>query len=494
MQTLHTWTLAPLTLPALERLAEVLALYAHSGDLILLEGDLGAGKTTFARAFIRALAADPELEVPSPTFALLQSYETPRATVHHFDLYRLGGPAEVREIGFEEAQATGVALVEWPERAGGLLTAERLTLQLADGPEPDNRLAALTGTGAWAGRLEHIERVSGFLERTPWRGAQLSHLAGDASRRSYARLRKDNATALLMDSPPLPDRPIVKDGKPYWAVAHSAPDVRSFVAVGDALANYGLSVPAIIATDTANGLLLVEDLGDNTFEAALRDGAPMRELYRAATDVLVELAQRPAPPFLPRYDLGALMIEARLLLDWYWPQVTGRTPSPSQVCEFEELWTEALAPILAAPPAWVLRDVHSPNLLWLPERAGLAKVGLIDFQDALAGHAAYDLASLLFDARLNVPAALEAELLAYALAQRRARNPAFDAGHFALAYATLAAQRNTKILGIFARLAQRDGKPGYLKHFPRIRSYLARALAHAGLADLSDWYRRNLPS
>ena len=118
---MYHWTLDPQALPALERLAELLALHVRSGDLILLEGDLGAGKTTFARAFVRALAADPELEVPSPTFALLQSYVTARATVHHFDLYRLGGPAEVREIGFEEAQATGLVLVEWPDRAGDLL-------------------------------------------------------------------------------------------------------------------------------------------------------------------------------------------------------------------------------------------------------------------------------------------------------------------------------------------------------------------------------------
>ncbi len=487
------WTIGLLTLPALERLADLIALFVRSGDLILLEGDLGAGKTTFARAFLRALANDPALEVPSPTFALMQSYETPRLAVHHFDLYRLSGPNEVREIGFDEAQASGLVLVEWPDRAGDLLAAERLILRLADGPASDNRLVSLHGAGAWAERLAHIERVFGFLEATAWRAATISHLAGDASRRSYARLRSGDATALLMDSPPLPAHPIVKDGKPYWAIARSAPDVRSFVAVGAALADYGLSVPAILAADAPNGLLLVEDLGDRTFDAALREGLPMRDLYRAAADVLVALAQHPAPAFLPPYDLDALLIECRLLLDWYWPHVTGRAPSPAQVCEFEELWTEALAPILAQPPAWVLRDVHSPNLLWLPERSGLRRVGLIDFQDALAGHSAYDLASLLFDARLDVPAAVEASLYAHYLAQRRARDPAFDEPSFRLAYATLAAQRNTKILGIFARLAKRDGKPGYIKHFPRLRSYLLRALAHEGLADLRDWYRHNLP-
>lgn len=490
---MYHWTLDPQALPALERLAELLALHVRSGDLILLEGDLGAGKTTFARAFVRALAADPELEVPSPTFALLQSYVTARATVHHFDLYRLGGPAEVREIGFEEAQATGLVLVEWPDRAGDLLPSERLTLQLTDGPQADSRCLTLSGSGAWTKRLQHIEKVHRFVAATDWRGAQLWHLAGDASRRSYARLRLDSGSVLLMDSPPLPEHPAVKDGKPYWAIAHSAPDVRSFVAVGKALEACRLSVPGILASDTGNGLLLVEDLGDQTFEAALSAGVPMRHLYGAACDVLSHLVQHPVPAFVPPYDLGALMIEARLLLDWYWPHATGRPPSPAQVCEFEELWTEALAPILATPPSWVLRDVHSPNLIWLPDRGGLQRVGMIDFQDALRGHAAYDLSSLLFDARLDVPAALETELLAYSIEQRRQTNPAFDEAQFRHGYATLAAQRNSKILGIFARLAKRDGKPGYLKHLPRIRRYLARALAHGDLEDLRDWYRRNLP-
>jgi len=490
---MHVWTFHPLPLPALERLAELIALYVRTGDLILLDGDLGAGKTTFARAFIRALASDPALEVPSPTFALLQSYETPRLTVHHFDLYRLGGPSEVREIGFEEALSTGLVLVEWPDRAGDLLPAQHLTIQLADGPKTDNRMAVLTGTDAWAGRLAHIEKVHGFVTATPWRDAALTHLTGDASRRSYARLGGSETTVLLMDSPPLDPLAVVRDGKPYWAIAHSAPDVRTFVAVDEALASYGLSVPAILARDTANGLLLVEDLGDRTFETAIRDGVPMRDLYGAAADLLVDLAHRAVPAFLPPFDLGALMIEARLLLDWYWPYAIGKAPSPSQVCEFEELWTDALTPILAAPPAWVLRDVHSPNLLWLPERERLRRVGLIDFQDALAGHAAYDLASLLCDARLDVPQALEAELLAHTITERRSQDPHFDGEDFRRAYATLAAQRNSKILGIFARLAKRDGKPGYLKHLPRIRRYLARALAHEGLGDLFDWYRQNLP-
>ena len=487
------WILPPLHLPALERLAELLALYVRSSDLVLLTGDLGAGKTAFARAFIRALADDQGLEVPSPSFALLQSYETPRATVHHFDLYRLSGPKDVREIGFEEALASGLVLVEWPDRAGALLPAERLEIHFADGPDCGLRLVRLVGEGGWTARLAHIEAVHEFLARNGMDAARLTHVAGDASRRSYARLTGAAPATLLMDSPPLPDHPAVKDGKPYWAIARSAPDVRSFVAVGRALAGYGLSVPAIRAEDCEAGLLLVEDLGDASFDRLAEGGTPIGPLYRAAADVLVALAGHPPPPELPPYDLGALLIEARLLLDWYWPHVTGSAPHAEAARDFEALWTEALKPVLAQPPAWVLRDFHSPNLLWLTEREGLRRVGVIDFQDALAGHAAYDLASLLQDARQDVPQALEAELLGYYLQERRRREPNLDLAVFHRCYATLAAQRNTKILGIFARLARRDGKTGYLRHLPRIRRYLDRDLAHAHLAGLRDWYRRHLP-
>jgi hypothetical protein len=157
------------------------------------------------------------------------------------------------------------------------------------------------------------------------------------------------------------------------------------------------------------------------------------------------------------------------------------------------LWRDALAPALALPPTWVLRDFHSPNLLWLAEREGLARVGLLDFQDAVMGPAAYDLASLLQDARVDVPELMEIALLSRYTRARRATDPAFDAPAFAKVYATLAAQRASKILGIFARLDARDGKPQYLRHIPRVWRYLQRSLAHPALAPLAAWYRVNVP-
>ena len=201
-----------------------------------------------------------------------------------------------------------------------------------------------------------------------------------------------------------------------------------------------------------------------------------------------------APHFdyrLPRYDLEAFLIEAELLLDWYMA-ADGGGPSAEARKSFVALWREALAPALEAPPTWVLRDYHSPNLLWLPDREDVARIGVLDFQDALIGPAAYDVASLLQDARVDVPEAMEVALLSRYVRARLSDNGNFDTAAFTQLYATLAAQRATKILGIFARLNRRDGKSQYLRHMPRIWNYLQRSLSHPALAPLKTWYDANV--
>jgi len=188
-----------------------------------------------------------------------------------------------------------------------------------------------------------------------------------------------------------------------------------------------------------------------------------------------------------------LQIEAELLLDWYLPHLQAAVVGETRA-QFRALWGEALQPAFDVPQTWVLRDYHSPNLLWLPKRAGIARVGILDFQDALVGPAAYDLASLLQDARVDVPESIELALLGRYLRRRRAAAPDFDGGQFIALYVTLAAQRASKILGIFARLDRRDGKPQYLRHMPRIWDYLQRSLAHPALAPLNAWYAEHVPA
>jgi aminoglycoside/choline kinase family phosphotransferase len=259
-----------------------------------------------------------------------------------------------------------------------------------------------------------------------------------------------------------------------------------------------------MGADLDKGLLLVEDLGDRGFGREVAAGASQAELYRAAVDALIALrgvavpASMPLPDgsrhVLPRRDRAAFEIEIELLLDWYWPAVKG-SPAPGSVrAEFAAHWHPVLDRLLSLPGGWFLRDYHSPNLIWLPQRAGLARVGIIDFQDALNEHFAFDLVSLLQDARVDVPEALERELFAHYCAEIQAREPAFDRQAFTAAYADFGAQRNTRLLGLWVRLLERDGKPQYLGLIPRTWGYLARNLRDPRLAPLAAWYDRHFPA
>jgi aminoglycoside/choline kinase family phosphotransferase len=280
--------------------------------------------------------------------------------------------------------------------------------------------------------------------------------------------------------------------------------VRPFVAVADALAAAGLTVPRIKAQDLNNGFLLLDDLGDRVFGHEIISGTTdQATLWRTATDALIALSQAPAPSEtlpvagggahkLSAYDADAMAIETELLVDWYWPALRGATIPDTERAEFTGMWSEIFAELAKMPTAWVLRDYHSPNLLWLPEREGIARVGVIDFQDAMRGPAAYDLVSLLQDARVDVAPELEATLFDHYCAGVTAR-AGFDRDAFAFAYAALGAQRNTKIVGIFARLCKRDGKPQYLQHVPRLWRYLDRDLSHPRLAGLKRWYDKHFP-
>jgi hypothetical protein len=241
----------------------------------------------------------------------------------------------------------------------------------------------------------------------------------------------------------------------------------------------------------------------NTLVVAGDPPAPVAARYEAAVDVLAFLHRQRAPDVLkvepgvdyelPRYDMEALLIEVELLPDWYLPKLNTRIADAKRDV-YLALWRDALQPVVDAVPTWVLRDFHSPNLLWLPEREGVARVGLLDFQDAVMGSPAYDVASLLQDARVDVPEALEIALLSRYTRARLAADPKFDAPAFVRAYATLAAQRASKILGIFARLEKRDHKPQYLRHLPRVWAYLQRSLAHPALEPLGGWYKLNVPA
>jgi tRNA threonylcarbamoyl adenosine modification protein YjeE len=490
-----------------ERLAELLALKLRKGDVVALSGDLGTGKTTLARALIRAMPGAAATEVTSPSFPLINVYETARLTITHCDLYRLTGAEEARELPLEEAIDGGALLIEWPERAGALPEVSRYDITLAATTDPGTRRLSLRGIGNARVHAARIGELLDFLTQAPsWRAAHLTYLEGDASKRSYARLTGGPQQVLLMDAPRQEDGPPVRDGMPYSRIARlaDAQMARAFVAIAAVLREAHLSAPETLAWDLDRGLLLVEDLGDRVFGREITAGRRSQaELLFPAVDVLVHLrgvgipARLPLPDgtsyVLPRRDAAAFEIEIELLLDWYWPAVKG-APAPAHVrAEFAALWRPVLDRLLALPGGWFLRDFHSPNLIWLADRAGMKRVGVIDFQDALNEHFAFDLLSLLQDARIDVAPALQDELFAYYCDRVAAREPHFDKQAFTRAYVDFGAQRNTRLLGLWARLRARDGKSEYLRHIPRSWGYLERNLRDPVLAHLAAWYDAHFP-
>ena len=307
-----------------------------------------------------------------------------------------------------------------------------------------------------------------FLDRHGWGGADIRPLAGDASFRRYFRVHRGADTAVLMDAPP----------------EHE--DVGPFLSVAAHLLERGLSAPRPIAVDRARGLLLLEDFGDDRVGPVLAR-APEREraVYAQAVDLLAELVRRPAPEDLPPYDEAAMEREVRLFTEWYAPALGLDVDEDAYLRAWKAAWGGVLAEV-ARRPVLVLRDYHADNLMVLPG-GGL---GLLDFQDALAGHGAYDLVSLLQDARRDVAPALEDEMVA----RFCDRAGVADRAAFRAHYEVLGAQRNTKILGIFTRLWRRDGKDHYLPLQPRVWSYLERNLAHPALAPVKLWFDAGVPA
>ena len=308
--------------------------------------------------------------------------------------------------------------------------------------------------------------ITAFIERSGWARASVSNLAGDASNRRYLRLKmtETGETAVLMDAPP-----------------ERGEDVRPFVQIAEHLSSLGLSAPRILAQDTSVGLLLLEDLGDDLFARVLaHDQTSEAQLYASATDLLAKLHQTPPPADLPLYDPPLMITLAALAFDWYLAGATGVEDHDAKLA-----FCHVLEPLLAkhAPETDVLiqRDYHAENLLWLPDRQGVARVGLLDFQDAAKGHRAYDLVSLLQDARRDVPPETEQAMLARYIAEAGQ-----DSDRFHTAYCLLGAQRNLRIVGVFARLCLRDGKAHYVDLIPRVWDLLLRDLTHPVLAPVRD--------
>ena len=352
------------------------------------------------------------------------------------------------------------------------------------------------------------DAMAAFLTSAGWGTAERHPLPGDASTRRYIRLRLGDRTAMLMDQPQAAEAPAAgpnataeeRQALGYNALARLAgADCARFVAAARYLRGRGIAAPQIYAADTAQGFLLLEDLGDDLYTDVLEDGGDELALYEAAIDALVLLHAEPAPKALAgdkplfAYDETAQLAEVDLLTEWFLPAALGRSADPAEAEEHRTLWRAALKTLDGNATVFVHRDYHAQNLLWLGGRSDLGRVGVIDFQDALAGSPAYDLISLLEDARRDVPPALARVMTRRYLDRARVDGTEVDPERFRASAALLAAQRNAKIIGIFARLAKRDKKPRYLAHLPRVWRYMEQDLQHPALKPLKLWYDRTIP-
>ena len=461
---------------AMADLGAAMARVIRAGDRIGLAGDLGAGKTTLTRALLKSLADDPALEVSSPTFTLVHFYDLV-VPVRHVDLYRVDDDAAEEELGLGEPDAAEI--IEWPR------TPLPITVRIDFGATENARIVTVEGPDVWVDALSRARVIHRFVASAGFGKATRTPVKSDASTRRYERLTRPGESAILMDAPvftPAPDS--------YALSARLADgNLDAFLAVGAYLCGRGLSVPKARAVDRTEGLLLLEDFGDDKIAV---DGQAVEARYAAAVDALVALhtssdaAQSqetltgPPPHTPPRFDADLAAVEVALFPQW----VLRTEPDAA----FLALWREAIDGLSRADDQLALRDFHSPNLLWLPDRPGVAQVGVIDYQDAMIAPAAYDVVSLAQDARVSVPREVQARLVARYL---RAR-PEVDPDTFMTAYHVLGAQRATRVLGVFRRLADRDHKPQYLPHIPRLQRALAENLtAVPQLSPLREWYVRH---
>lgn len=351
------------------------------------------------------------------------------------------------------------------------------------------------------------QTISAFLDAAGWGDGTRGPLAGDASTRRYERLHGPRGDAVLMDWPRAPEVAVPSGQRSYSEIAHLAVDCRPFVAVGAYLSSLGLSAPQIFARDLDAGLLLLEDLGDMAFGTAIDaghgpDGISLDAMYRAAIDALIILQSQPTPVDLPvgdgsmhhvpLFDESVFRAELDMPLDWYFPAMLKREATASERETYHAIWSD-LRPLMdAGAPTLFLRDFHSPNMIWLGERQGECRIGLIDFQDALIGSRAYDVVSFLQDARKDVSVVREQTMLDHYTKCAGGRLSAFDEGAFRAAYAVVGAERALRLIGLWPRLLKRDGKPQYMAHMPRTMDYLRRNLTHPVLANLKDWLETHM--
>ncbi|MGC6475252.1 MAG: tRNA (adenosine(37)-N6)-threonylcarbamoyltransferase complex ATPase subunit type 1 TsaE [Parvibaculales bacterium] len=496
------------------RFAAWLSGLLQAGDIVFLNGDLGAGKTSFARGIIRALIGN-QISVPSPTFTLVQDYQGQDFPIYHADLYRLEDSHEAEELDLF-AHPDRLVLLEWGSRlfddeSQTVLSAEALRhcIHIDFSHEKEGRCISLSGPDAFMQKLTagngfaqfkaREQAAQNFLQQTGYGDAAREAVAGDASGRRYERLQTpNNGSFIFMDWPQTVPQ------NTYAQQVHLGTNTESFITISAYLRALGLNAPRLYAADKAQGFLVLEDFGSQSMTALIDRNAPnLPIIYAEAIETLAQLHQTTPPKTLSyegashdlmTLDRDILKTELGVFLQWYAPH-QNITLTEEALAEWDAIWGNIFDKLFAStdkqaedlPQVLVLRDFHSPNIMWCDAAQSLNRIGLIDVQDALIGAPAYDVVSLLQDARRDVSEQQAAHYLAHYLART-----GFDEARFMQTYFILGAQRNLRIAGVFARLAMRDARPEYLAHIPRVFGYLSQCLKHEDLQELKNWLQNHL--
>lgn len=463
-------------------LAQRIARFIEPGDTLLLQGDLGSGKSHFARGFIQAMGTQ-QSHIPSPTFTLVQAYDDTRLPIIHADLYRLKEAAELDDLDLADYFSQGICLIEWPERAASGLPHHALTLEFTTTAE-NTRHITLTGDTVWQKRLAlmlqpadtHREDkdIAGFIASLGFSEAKIVPVSGDASFRRYFRVKSEDRSAIVMDVPPvLQDNEKGLDGV-----------IKPFITMTETLRHAGLRVCDVYGVDEAQCLILHEDFGSTSLYTHSPHKADPAWL-QVAVEALIKLAKVKPPHSLSQFDSPAVTRSVGLYTDWYLPALRGHATAPDERAAFLDAWDQLHQPIMASASGILLRDYHSPNFMLLGPEPRLENLGLIDYQDASLGPLSYDLASLLYDARVPVDPCTRRDLLEYYITKT-----GVDAQSFETSFYLISLQRNTRILGVFVRLAQRDGKAHYLQKIPVLLPYIQEALQHPAAAPVRPWLQK----
>lgn len=475
------------TLSDLQQFVKELSVMLKPGDVIALNGQIGSGKTTFAKLLINSLTETPLDEISSPTFNLYQTYESGALEIAHYDFYRIESEIELSEIDLSDSFENKICIIEWADKYSKILPEDRIEI-LIECQDVD-RIYKVKPLGKCREILDNLNKIKNFLNDLDINFTRLEKLPGDASKRKYFRVTGLKDNMILMDATQ------ENDTRSKTGLSQGIDD---FIIIGEYLDSINVRVPKLIARNKTDALLLEEDLGERCYLTAVNRES-YKKLYKPAIETLIHISNIKHPKnisinanahYMRDFDLDIYLNEAEIFIDYYWPFVNGKICSEDQKQEFIHIMKKAYSD-LTNDKTLMLRDFHSPNLLFLENEKGYKKCAIIDFQDALLGHPLYDLVSLTNDARLTINEDHEKYLIELYKADFRFNDYQFDKLSFMEQYHILGVQRSIKILGIFARLAILENNHTYLSHMPRIINYIKRIMYSSNLKELTNWLNMN---